>query len=172
MPSPAGHLIQVDSITIFSEGIKNYLVNAIDVVSKFGFTYKYDNLNSYNAKDFIEKVRKVFPFKIRRIQTDNGSEFHGHFLKYARDQDIIHYFNYPHHPQSNGCVERFNRTIKEQFINNAKNDIKNSEEFNKELMEYLVWYNTEKPHSSINNMTPIDYLIYSNKLNAFKSNML
>jgi len=49
----------VDSITIFSEGIKNYLVNAIDVVSKFGFTYKYDNLNSYNAKDFIEKVRKV-----------------------------------------------------------------------------------------------------------------
>ena len=59
MPSPAGHLIQVDSITIFSEGIKNYLVNAIDVVSKFGFTYKYDNLNSYNAKDFIEKVRKV-----------------------------------------------------------------------------------------------------------------
>jgi len=59
-----------------------------------------------------------------------------------------------------------------QFINNAKNDINNSEEFNKELMEYLVWYNTEKPHSSINNLTPIDYLIYSNKLNAFKSNML
>ena len=30
--------------------------------------------------------------------------------------------------------------------------------FNKKLMDYLIWYNTQRPHKSLNNLTPIEIL--------------
>jgi transposase InsO family protein len=47
------------------------------------------------------------------IQTDNGGEFEKYFAKYIRDKNIIHYYNYPRHPKSNGYIERFNRILQE-----------------------------------------------------------
>ncbi|MFH1661490.1 MAG: integrase core domain-containing protein, partial [Candidatus Falkowbacteria bacterium] len=40
-------------------------------------------------------------------------------------------------------------------------------EFNKKLIDWLLWYNTERPHWSLNLMTPVDYLIK----NCFVSEM-
>ncbi|WP_299239440.1 hypothetical protein [Sulfurihydrogenibium sp.] len=45
------------------------------------FTFAYDRLNNKNAKDFLEKSVDIMPFEIKRIQTDNGSEFLGEFTK-------------------------------------------------------------------------------------------
>ena len=39
----------------------------------------------------------------------------------------------------------------------------------RKLIDYLVWYNTERPHKSLNNLTPIDFLLtplYSRSLSA------
>ena len=33
------------------------------------------------------------------------------------------------------------------------------DKFNRKLMDYLVWYNTERPHESLNNLTPVNYLL-------------
>lgn len=53
---------------------------------------------------------KVFPFKIKRVQTDNGSEFEGIFDKFLKEKGIVHFYNYPKDPQSNAHVEKFHRT--------------------------------------------------------------
>ena len=96
---------------------------------------------------------------VKRIQTDNGSEFEKYFESYVSKEGLTHYCNYPRHPQSNGCIERFNRTIKEQFVYNNLDVLSEREEFNKSMMKYLIWYNTRKAHRSLNNKPPLRYYL-------------
>ena len=116
----------------------------------------------------MEKLKDVSPFKIKRIQTDNGSEFGKFFSRYVTKNKITHFFNYPRRPQSNAYVERFNRTIKEQFI--EYNSELKIEEFNMNLVKYLLWYNTERPHRWLGNLTPMDFYL-NNLKEVKKSNM-
>ncbi|MGC9071066.1 MAG: integrase core domain-containing protein, partial [Elusimicrobiales bacterium] len=146
-------------MTLFKEGIKRYIITAIDLKSRFAFAYAYTNLSSRSAKDFMDKLEYVSPFKIKKVQTDNGSEFERYFDEYLKRNEITHYYNYPRHPQSNAHIERFNRTLKESFVEVKGDDIFGDiGEYNKELMEWLVWYNGERYHKSIK-MTPMEYLI-------------
>ena len=116
LPDSPGDLVQIDSIVIFTNGLKRYLVTAIDVKSRFAFALAYNNHSSLSARDFMTKLREVAPFPIRRVQTDNGSEFHQYFRDYLEDQNIPQFFNYPRKPKSNAYIERFNRTIQEQYV--------------------------------------------------------
>ena len=173
LPEKPGDLVQMDSITIFIDGIKRYLITAIDLVTKFTFSLAFNNLNSQNAKIFFKKFLYVTPFKIKRIQTDNGSEFEKYFKKFIRSQPIIHFHNYPRRPRSNAFIERFNRTIQEQYVQWNEDDLVDDiNEFNRKLMKYLIWYNTEKPHRSINKFSPLRYYINMFVTNKNKSNML
>ncbi|MEF3245380.1 MAG: integrase core domain-containing protein [Caldisericaceae bacterium] len=85
-------------------------------------------------------------------------EFQGLFDEYLKKRNINHNFIYPRCPRINGFVERANRTLQEEFIalhfNLLLEDI---EKFNRKLIDYLVWYNTERPHESLNNLTPINF---------------
>jgi len=59
------------------------LISAVDVKGRFAFSYEYDRLNSINATDFFKRLQENCPFKIKRIQTDNGSEFEGYAHEYC-----------------------------------------------------------------------------------------
>ncbi|MEO0290394.1 MAG: hypothetical protein ABIN15_04055 [candidate division WOR-3 bacterium] len=63
----------------------------------------------------MKKFLKVAPFKVKRVQTDNGSEFAGSFEKFLRSKGIIHFYNYPKDPQSNAYVERFKEDYTRTF---------------------------------------------------------
>ena len=64
-------------------------------------------------------------------------------------------------------VERFNRTVQEEFVDWNKELLDDSISFNKELVEYLIFYNTERAHTrllrsgqeSLHNQPPLKYLI-------------
>ena len=77
-----GDLIEVDVVVRFVGLIKRYIVTAVDVHSRYSFALCYTQHNSLCARDFIKKLERVFPYKIKAIQTDNGSEFHKYFMKY------------------------------------------------------------------------------------------
>lgn len=171
-PQRPGDLVQMDTVAIFAAGIKRYIFTAIDVRTRFAFAYTYKSNSSANGRDFLRKFTNIAPFVARRIQTDNGSEFEKHFAQSCQDNGLVHFFNYPKHPQSNGCLERFNRTIQEQFVDWHIDELDEPNDFNQKLMEYLIWYNTEKPHRGIGNLPPLRYYI-DNFLPALqKSNML
>jgi len=174
VPQNAGDLVQIDSITFFLDNIKRYVISAVDLVTGFAFAYGYKKLNSANAKDFFHKFLHVAPFPVKHIQTDNGDEFEKNFRMDIRASPIIHFHNYPRHPQSNGHIERFNRTIEEQHIQWHEDELLSDDlvEFNHNLMEYLIWFNTEKPHRSLNKKNPLRYYIDSLRTNNKKSNML
>jgi len=171
-PKESGDLIQMDSLQVFQEGVKRFIISAIDLVSRFAFAYTYTTLNSRNAKDFLNKLTSVAPFPIKRVQTDNGSEFEKDFAIAIRDSPIEHFHNYPRHPQSNAYVERFNRTIRSQFLNYYDEDIQTTCHLNHNLIEYLLWYNTKKPHRGIGNLAPLEYYINSTRPIGSQSNML
>ena len=171
LPQKAGDLIQMDTISIFTNGLKRYIFTAIDVSTRFAFAYAYKSNSSACGSDFLVKCLKVVPFSIRRIQTDNGSEFAKHFEQCCQEKGLVHFFNYPKHPEANSYLERFNRTIQEQFAYWHTDYLDEPEFFNQKLMEYLIWYNTEKPHRGIKNLPPLRY--YLDKFTApEKSNML
>jgi len=110
-------------------------------------------------------------FTISHIQTDNGQEFAKHFIACRDGKRLTHFYSYPRHPQSNGHVERFNRTVREQFLAHNDDDLSTLRPFNDNLMEYLLWYNTQKPHRSLGNLPPLKYYLLSSGLPNPQSNM-
>lgn len=67
-PTNAGDLIQIDSISIFKNGIKRYIITVVDIFTRFCFAFVYKNLSSLSAKDFMEKFKSVAPFEIKSVQ--------------------------------------------------------------------------------------------------------
>lgn len=159
-----GELVQVDSITIFKDGIRRYLITGVDLYSRFAFAMSYKNLSSKMALDFIQKFEEVAPFKIVNVKTDNGHEFLGYFEGYLKTMGITQYFSYPRTPKSNAFVERFNRTIQEEFIEANMELFSSVKALNRKLMDYLVFFNAVRPHRSLNNLTPMGYLVFKGVL--------
>jgi len=159
-----GDLIEVDTIVRFDWGIKRYIITAVDVNTRYTFAYVYKNHNSDSTKDFFKKLEQVFPYKIKRVQTDNGSEFHKHFKDYLKEQKVVHYWNYKGQPTKNGHIEKYNRTIQEEFIDQNSILLENTQKFNVKLIDWLIWYNTKRPHWSLKLLSPVDYLLKNNYL--------
>jgi transposase InsO family protein len=154
--------IEIDTIVKFVCGIKLYILSAIDIYSKFCFSYGYTRLNSSNSLDFIKKLELVYPIQngIKIIQTDNGLEFMGEFDSYLKRKNINHLFIYPRCPKINGFVERVNRTLQDEFIDDNQDlALESIDDFNSCLIDYLLFYNTKRPHHSLNNQTPIDFML-------------
>ena len=180
-PKEAGDLIQIDAIELFIDGTKRYILTAIDIYAKFAFAFAYKSLSSASARDFMEKLIRVAPFPIYHIQTDNGKEFHKFFAAYVQSQTIIHFYNYPKCPKMNTFIENFNGLIQRQFVDWHYQELKDDiNAFNIDLVNYLLWYNTKKPHSAIGKIPPLRYYVNTliKKLNLSspiaiqKSNML
>ncbi|QQS43881.1 transposase [Candidatus Roizmanbacteria bacterium] len=154
--------IEIDTITKFVHGIKLYVFNAVDIKLKFQFSYGYSKLNSRNGADFMRRLELVYPIQdgIKTIQTDNGLEYLGNFHDYLEENNIPHLFIYPRCPKINAFIERANRTLQEEFMNPyIYTKWTGIGSFNRHLIEYLVWYNTKRVHKSLNNISPMDYLL-------------
>jgi len=159
-----GEVIEIDSVVKYAYGIKRYLINAVDTHTKYGFSMCYKSLNSLNAKDLLERVFEVFPYEIKSIKTDNGLEFNGYFDDYLKEKDIKHYWIYPRTPKSNGHIERYNRTVQEEFVNWRESELENTDHFNSKLMDWNIWYNTRRPHWSLKLKSPVQFLLNNNYL--------
>ena len=165
-----GALVKADTIVRFKDGIKRYILTAIDLESEFAFAYAYTSHASSHAADFMRVFRSVAPVSLTHVQTDNGSEFADHFQLFCDAEAITHFHTYPRSPKMNAEVERFNRTLSEAFISTHRHLLAyNLEEFNRQLMDWLLWYNTRRPHWSIGLISPLRYIC--NKLTPKESQM-
>lgn len=150
--------IEMDSITLYVMNRKYCFITVIDVVTKFAWCNLVKSLSSKQAKTVLMKFINQYQYRVRTVQTDNGSEFLKDFDAYLQQQSIVHHFIYPHSPKINGVVERFNRTIQDEFINRSDEIYYNLFSFEEKLLHYLNWYNTKRPHYSLKMQTPIAYL--------------
>lgn len=155
----AGDLLELDTVVTFRNGLRRYTVTAVDVKSRFAFAWNYSSHSSRAAKDFFTKLQSVVPFSIKAVQTDNGSEFLDEFRTLLEKQEVTHFFNYPNRPQWNGHVERFNRTIQEEFLSwHTESLVEDLPTCNQKLMDYLLWYNGSRPHYALGQIPPMVFL--------------
>jgi hypothetical protein len=63
-------------------------------------------------KRFLRRAQNEFDLKVKKIRSDNGSEFKNlQVEEYLEEEGVKHEFSAPYTPQQNGVVERKNRTL-------------------------------------------------------------
>lgn len=150
--------IQLDGVKFYYLGRYYFFLTAVDIVSKQAWVKLVPSLKSNHAAIFLKEVIQTAWHKVHTIQTDNGSEFELYFELAVKEADLTHLWNYPKSPKSTAYVERFNWTIQDEFIFDAEDYLLYPEEFKSKLTEWLVWYNTQRPHQSLKYLSPYQYL--------------
>ncbi len=151
--------LQVDGVKIWFETKMYCFLTAIELVSRQGFAKRVKTYSSMDTKQFIEEIQSKVGYSIHTIQTDNGSEFAGHFQEAITTLQAAHVWSRPRTPKSNGYVERFNWTIQDEFINYHIGEVSVDEQyFDHLLSDWIVFYNTKRPHQGLGYKTPQQYL--------------
>jgi transposase InsO family protein len=161
-----GDLVEVDTlkVTLIPNEIR-YQFSARDVVVKFDGLRAYKSQTSMKAAHFLQYLQKKFPFKIKAIQIDGGSEFKKYFEQECKRREIILFELPPRSPKLNGHVERSNRTSREEFYEVEEIDL-SIEKHNQQLEQWEYVYNYIRPHQSLDYLTPNEYYqMWLNKQN-------
>jgi len=168
-----GDLIQIDVkfVTLIG-GRQVYQFTAIDVLTKKRVLRVCASKSSRNAKIFIDECIDSFNFKIKAIQTDNGSEFHKKFHDYLAKLDISHYYTYPRQPKQNSYVERSHRSDEIEFYSNG-NKVYDIDVMKDKIAEWEYVWNNVRPHEALGFLTPNQYLDkYFNNKKACKTTII
>lgn len=155
-----GHCVALDTVERIRDGIRRYRLTATDLYSRVSVSLATKSHTSTAAQHFLALAATVFPYRIETILTDNGSEFKKHFARALADHTLRHWHTYPKTPKMNAHAERFNRTVQEEFVDYHEHLLFDDDLSlcNDKLFDYLLWYNTERPHYSLKQRSPLQYL--------------
>lgn len=160
-----GYLLSQDTFMVGTiKGIgRIYLQAVVDTYGSFAFGKLYTSKLPETAADVL--YDRVLPFYrdhglvVEHILTDNGREYCGRpmvhpyqiFLDFT---DIKHRRTKVATPRTNGFVERFNRTVLDEFFRETFREkfYASVEELQKDLDQWLHYYNHERPHRGYRNM--------------------
>lgn len=152
-------LWHVDTVVLtLTEGGYRYLLTATDEVSKVAYARLYTTHSSKQAKDFLLRLNYLTDKRIINLHHDNGSEFKKDFEGACRELNLPQWYSRPRTPKDNPVLERFNRTIQEEFVNFWEVDPSDIEEFNIKLLDWLTEYNALRPHQALAYLTPLEYI--------------
>ncbi|WP_119793147.1 integrase core domain-containing protein [Flavobacterium anhuiense] len=154
---------------IRGENRRLYLVCIIDDYSRIAWAELIPDITSltvmFAALKCLNILSDHYEIKFEEILSDNGPEFgiktsqqkYNHpFERMLIELGIVHRHTKPYRPQTNGKVERFWRTLEDDLI--RETDFDSLEELKEELLQYLYYYNHERPHQGIDGKKPIEMI--------------
>lgn len=155
--SSPGDMIQMDTKHEHLVGGRDiFQFTAIDVLTKKRTLKYYSSLTSKNGADFLEYCIGKFPFRIKNLQSDNGSEFLKEFDKLCKKKKIPHYFIYPRKAKQNSYVEISHEADEKEFY--QQGNMGTSIEIMQERMkEHEHTWNEIRPHQALDYLTPNEY---------------
>jgi transposase InsO family protein len=134
-----------------------YQQTFVDTYSKFAWVKLYDRKTPITAADLLND--RVVPFfdeheiELLRVLTDRGTEYCGNperheYELYLAIEDIDHSRTKTRNPQTNGIVERFHKTVLDEFYRVAfrKKIYRGLEDLQTDLDQWIERYNEERPH--------------------------
>lgn len=153
-----GDLVQVDTVDLRPlPGVTLKQFTAIDVVSRWSVVDVRTRATATTATEFLDTLQARLPMPLRAIQVDGGSAFMAGFEQSCEQRGILLFVLPPRSPKLNGCVERANRTHREEFWQCYDGDL----EVAPAQAALLAWerrYNTLRLHQSLGYRTPLRYL--------------
>ena len=135
-----------------------FLHHAVDDHSRYAYSEILTDETKQTASAFMTRAIAHFAtvgVPIARVLTDNGSCYRsGDFAKMLADNDIRHKRTRPYRPQTNGKVERFNRTLQEEwaYARPYRSETERVEAF----PEFLHTYNHHRGHTALKGASPAD----------------
>lgn len=150
------------------ESTKRYMVCVVDDCTRIAWAEIVGDIKALSVMFATLKCFNIlhdhYDIKFEEILTDNGPEFgprgsktkNNHpFERMLMELGVKHRYTKPYKPQTNGKVERFWRTLEDDMLRDTHYD--SEEELREELLQYLYYYNHERPHQGIDNKTPVEF---------------
>lgn len=136
-----------------------YLHSAVDDHSRLAYTEELADEKGATAAAFWQRAVRFFKTngikRIRRVLTDNGACYRSRTFAIALGR-TRHKRTRPYHPQTNGKVERFNRTMAQEWAYSQA--WSSNEERRAALGAFLDRYNYHRPHTALGGDPPISRL--------------
>jgi putative transposase len=135
-----------------------YLTTVLDDYSRYIIVWELcKNMCSDDVERVIRKAldRTGLPLENRpKLLSDNGSCYvSGDLEEFLEDQSIDHVRGKPHHPQTQGKIERYHRTMKNII---RLEHYYSPEELETQIAAFVDHYNYHRYHESLDNVTPAD----------------
>lgn len=151
-----GDLVQVDTADLRPlPGVVYKHFTARDVVCRWDVLDVYHRATAQAATSFLQALQRM-PFPVRAIQVDGGSEFKADFERACQERGIRLFVLPPRSPKLNGCVERAQRTHREEFYQVVELP-DTIGELRQKLRAWETVYNTQRPHQALGYLTPEGY---------------
>ena len=149
-----------DTIVRLQAGLRRYLFTFIDPQTRFAVAFAAATASSRQTTHALDALCTLLPAPPQFLLSDNGAEFLGSFQQRLEERGITHWWTYPRSPKMNAHVERFNRTIQEQFVDYHEDVLFDDlAAFNRKLADWLLAYNTVLPHHSLGRQSPVQCLL-------------
>jgi len=108
----------------------------------------------------LQQGLSLLPHPPKTVLSDNGSAFEADFARLLDEHSIGRWYTYPKTPKMNAHAERFNRTIQESFVDYHEDLLfTDLALLNRKLADWLVFYNTERPHYTLGQQSPLFFLM-------------
>ena len=148
--------LQLDACYPFGRARKIVAFDAIDDCSRWIYGRLYTREDAKSAIDFVKHLIRNAPFRIQRIRVDNryGKEFK-QFCKSIGIEVIV---NDPYEPKQNGKIERFHKTVKNEFFWKYCSYHDSLELMQYKYNQWQHYYNIQRRHGGygMNRMTPYE----------------
>jgi putative transposase len=101
------------------------------------------------------------------LRTDNGPEFlSGDFVAWAESAGMMIHYIQPGQPNQNAYIERFNRTYRDEVLSLYL--FQSLREVRETTYWWMTDYNELRPHDSLGDLTPSDYMIHYTRNSTYE----
>lgn len=140
-----------------------YLVALIDGYSRYIVHAEVKtSVEALDVEILMERAREKFPGAKPVLITDNGPQFIAReFKSYLEIVGINHRRTRFYYPQSNGKIERFMQTCKNESV--RRHSVIDLDDLRQQIIDYIEYYNSKRLHSSLGYVTPLDMLMGGQK---------
>lgn len=155
--------------TLTGSTCKLYIVAIVDDYSRVAWAEIVESIDSlsvmFGAMRCLNILKAHYHIQFEEMISDNGNEFGNRnykskmshpFERLLIEMGVRHRYTQPYRPQTNGKIERFWQTLEEDLIIDTNFDT--VEELKEELLQYMYYYNHERPHQAVEGKKPVEML--------------